>query len=249
MEWSEHWKSITKIHVLMNRFILKIRKILNVGNPDYIKSYSQCGEDLIIKYIFSLKGIKFPTYIDVGAYHPTVLSNTALFYDLGSRGINIEPNLSLYKIFLKKRKFDLNLNIGVGEKFGESLFYEMEDSTLSTFSESEFNMLYNYGARLKKINKIPLFTLNEILINNCISDYPDFLTIDAEGLDFLILKDFDFHLFGLKVICVESRNYSPSGFGDKRNDLINLIIKNGYFEYADTGLNSIFVLKKFWFDK
>ncbi|MFM7886227.1 MAG: glycosyltransferase family 2 protein, partial [Pseudanabaena sp.] len=54
-------------------------------------SYSQCGEDLIIQFIFSSLGISKPSYIDIGAYDAHKLSNTAVFYEQGSRGINIEP--------------------------------------------------------------------------------------------------------------------------------------------------------------
>ena len=43
------------------------------------KSYSQCGEDLIVKFIFDILNIKNPSYIDIGAHHPNYISNTALF--------------------------------------------------------------------------------------------------------------------------------------------------------------------------
>ena len=56
------------------------------------KSFSQCGEDLIVNYIFGLRGITKPTYLDIGANDPFYLNNTALFYINGCRGINIEAN-------------------------------------------------------------------------------------------------------------------------------------------------------------
>lgn len=65
----------------------------NLSFDDFKKiSYSQCGEDLIVSFIFNRLGILNPNYIDIGAHHPYKLSNTAFFYESGSRGINIEPD-------------------------------------------------------------------------------------------------------------------------------------------------------------
>ena len=51
-------------------------------------SYSQSGEDLIVKHIFENLGVKKPSYLDIGAYHPFHLNNTVIFYLSGSHGIN-----------------------------------------------------------------------------------------------------------------------------------------------------------------
>ena len=42
------------------------------------KSYSQEGEDMILKRLF--EGQKFGFYVDVGAHHPKRFSNTYYFY-------------------------------------------------------------------------------------------------------------------------------------------------------------------------
>src|SRR5688572_17355247 len=97
------------------------KKIINNSSDEseYRKiSYSQSGEDLIIKYIFDNLGISQPSYFDIGAHHPFFLSNTALFYSLGCRGINVEPDPSLFTPFKDKRKEDINLNIGISSSEG-----------------------------------------------------------------------------------------------------------------------------------
>ena len=83
------------------------------SNKVFNRSYSQCGEDLLVQYIFNLRGIQKPSYIDIGANHPYFLSNTALFYEKGSRGINIEANPQLAENFKTHRPEDINLNIGI----------------------------------------------------------------------------------------------------------------------------------------
>ena len=94
-----------------NIFLI-FRKEAQTDKQKYKKSYSQCGEDIIVDYIFNLRGITYPTYIDIGANDPYYLSNTALFYDKGCRGINIEPNPAMVESFGKSRPADINLNIG-----------------------------------------------------------------------------------------------------------------------------------------
>ncbi len=74
-----------------------------VFNKVYRKSYSQLGEDLIVRYLFDDLKIDKPTYIDIGANDPYILSNTAFFYKSGCKGINIEPNPVLCKKIRNKR--------------------------------------------------------------------------------------------------------------------------------------------------
>ena len=73
--------------------------------------------------------------------------------------------------------------------------------------------------------------------------------IDAEGIDFQIIKSFDFSKYAPKVICIETINYTPDGTGTKRQDLCDYIEQQGYFEYANTNINSLFVNKEFWYAK
>ena len=68
------------------------------------KSYSQCGEDLIVRYIFDVLRIEHPSYLDIGAHHPFFLNNTALLYEEGSRGVNVEADPQLIHSFYKERK-------------------------------------------------------------------------------------------------------------------------------------------------
>jgi len=215
--------------------------------PNFKKSYSQCGEDILVQYIFNLRGIATPSYIDVGANSPFFLNNTAIFYEMGSRGINIEANPQLAEGFQIYRPEDINLNIGIDNKKGELDFYMMQDDTLSTFSKTESNFMIANGKKLLDIKKIKLDTISNILGIYCNNKFPDFLSIDVEGMDFEILKSIDFGKAFPKVICVEAAEYSPTGAGARRNELIDFLVSKGYYEYANTNLNAIMVKKEFWF--
>ena len=214
---------------------------------NFKKSYSQCGEDIIVEYIFSLRGIEKPSYIDIGAHDPFFLSNTALFYEKGSRGINVEANKYLLDNFNLKRPNDINLNIGIGAYEGELDFFIMTDSSLSSFSEIEVQELITYGKNLDKVEKIQVKTIHNILLNHCNEKFPDFLSIDIEGKDLEVLSSINFEISSPKVICVEAAEYSPIGAGRRRSELVDFLISKGYYEYANTNLNSIMVEKNFWF--
>ena len=54
------------------------------------QSYSQEGEDIVLKRIFGDKKNIF--YVDVGAHHPKRFSNTYLLYKKGAKGINIDAS-------------------------------------------------------------------------------------------------------------------------------------------------------------
>lgn len=230
-----YWKHIAKIYE--TAYQTRSSKV----------SFSQSGEDLIINYIFDSLGIQNPSYIDIGAFNPYLLSNTAFFYLKGSRGINIEPSPLLYQNFLKHRPEDINLNIGVGSIAGEFPFFVMSAETLNTFSESEAREYQKIkGVELKEIKKIPVETLPDILKKYCSKKHPDFISIDVEGHDFEIIKSIDFSLYAPTVICVESITYSQTGNGIKNEEMLRYVESNGYLLYADTNINSIFVKADVW---
>ena len=211
------------------------------------KSFSQTGEDLIVRFIFDNIGIKKPGFIDIGAHNPFFLSNTALFYENGSRGINIEPDPTLFKEFLLHRKEDKNLNIGVSNCEDELDFYIISSSTLNTFSKEEADKYSKEGDyKIKSIQKVKVTTLNNILSTYNNGVFPEFLNIDAEGVDEIILKEIDFEKNFPIVLCVETISFSTSGNGIKNISLIKFVEDKGYMVFADTYINTIFVRKNVW---
>lgn len=205
-------------------------------------SYSQSGEDLIVKYIFDNLNIPKPTYIDIGAHHPFYLNNTALFYENGSRGINIEPDPILFEMFPKFRKEDINLNIGVGKEKGIADLYIISTPTLNTFSRDEAERYAQEGDyRITDILNVKIDTLKNVLQDYNDGRFPDFLNIDAEGIDEIIIRSIDLqHNYPL-VICIETASFSTTGKGKKNTAIIDFLSQNGYRIYADTFLNTIFL--------
>ena len=211
------------------------------------ESFSQCGEDLIVYYIFqNIIKNPFPTYIDIGAHHPYNLSNTALLYEKGCKGINIEPNPILFKQFERYRKKDINLNVGVSDQSRKLIFYNLSDPALSTFAKEEADILIkNKRIDLEKEYLIDVIDINEIITNYSQDVFPNFLSLDVEGFDEQILKAVNYEKYRPDVICVETIKYTSDGKFIKNDTIIELLQTKGYTLYADTRINSIFVLQNY----
>ena len=210
-------------------------------------SYSQSGEDLVADFILTNLRINNPNYLDIGAHHPTYLSNTYLFYKKGSVGVCIEPDPELYAKIKKKRKNDLCINAGVGINLAsEADFYIMSTRTLNTFSKTEAERCQSYGRQtIEKVVKIPLITISSIL-DNFTDKRLNFVSLDVEGLDYDIIKAFDFDKQRPEVICIETITYTEDNSEEKEYQIIEYMLEQNYMVYADTYINTIFVDKQKW---
>jgi len=226
-------------------------KVLGI-NP----SYSQFGEDLIIEHLLGLMNVPKPVYLDVGANDPRRGSNTFLFYKKGGSGVLVEPNPDLCKKLMRHRKRDVVLNAGIGvgqEKEGTFFLFEGQLNGLSSFSEKSVSYWENVGLRgigkvkAAKAVKIPLITMDKVFEHHFKERMPDFVSIDIEGLDLEILQSMDLNKYRPNVICCEASYYDERQHVHKDMKIIDHMLSNGYFVYADTFINTIFVNKK-WFD-
>lgn len=137
-------KILTKKHKLFN-FSKLGRFFKNPEIPNSARSFSQCGEDIIIKFLaHHVLHIKDIIYLDLGSNHPTHLNNTYLFYVEGCYGVSVDANQVFIKMYHDLRPRDKFIHCGVGNKSGELTFYEMEPDSLSTFSlETAMNYTKN----------------------------------------------------------------------------------------------------------
>jgi len=213
-------------------------------------SYAQHGEDLIFLNIFSLLGVHTPKYIDVGAYHPLNISNTALLYQRGCRGINIEANPNLITAFLEQRPEDVNLNVGIAPCPGELDFYCIDEwSGRNTFDKrtAEDFVRLHPEFRIREVKQIAAITLDEVIERYNGGRFPDLLTVDVEGFDYAVLAGATFDRSKPTVICAEAVSGADR---DEAERLINLLSERGYRPYFRTLGNIIFVaedaLREIW---
>jgi FkbM family methyltransferase len=218
--------------------------------PRFRKSYSQSGEDVIIDFIFKVRGIEKYSYLDIGAHDPLYISNTAYFYSKGCRGVNVEPNPVLIKKFKLYRPGDVNLNVGVSDKKGNLKFYVMDPYTLSTFSQVEAEKITKEKKfKILRTLDVPVVSYKDIVEEYFNNIAPDVLSVDVEGMDEVIIKSIDFKTQRPKVICLEtidSVEKDENKIHKKDQEIVAYLLAQGYFVYADTYINTIFVDKEFW---
>lgn len=205
-------------------------------------TYAQHGDDIVIRAVFDNLGISNPTYLDIGAHHPTNISNTKLFYDAGSRGINVEANPNLFTQFLVDRPDDVNLNFGAGKESGFLKFYMVDGySGRNSFDyETVATFVADYPEfKITEVLELPVMTVAQILQNRAI---PDFLTMDVEGLDYDILQSIDFKRYPFKLICVEVGGSDNINYADAVSSYLEA---HGYFVLIRCGANLIFVDDKY----
>lgn len=202
-------------------------------------SYSQNGEDLLIDFFFS--GKKHGVYVDIGAYHPTSLSNTYRLYRRGWTGINIEPNRRKWVLFERSRSRDTNLNIGIGVEKSSVPFFVFDADTLSTFSAEAATRQEALGHRIVARDTVDLLPLASVLSTYAAKGDIDLLSVDTEGFDLEVLKTNDWQRFRPKLVILETVEYSHSVFGPKLNATYDAYMEGiGYQKVADTYINTIY---------
>ena len=211
----------------------------------YKRSYAQCGEDLIIQFIFESLNISKPTYLDIGAHHPIWLSNTYLFYENGSSGVCVDADPDCHAAIRRERKRDICLNIGIGvDGRKHADFFIMTSRTLNTFSREEAQRCQNtptFGdQKIERIIQVPMRSIDEVMIEH----FPkgaNLISLDVEGMDFDILRSLNFGRFRPDVFCVETLRCQDDGSLRKIDGLLAFMKGTGYRIYADTYINTIFV--------
>jgi FkbM family methyltransferase len=204
-----------------------------VSHPDQAfgdKTYAQFGEDLILLNIFSKLGISKGKYFDVGAHHPFNISNTALLYERGWRGVCIEANPNHIAPFVYHRPEDVILNMGVGTTNSIMDFYMIDDySGRNTFNKEVAEKFVSEYPQFHIRKTIPI---NVVKIDELFEKFgvPDLLTIDIEGLDYDVLDNMQGRP---KVICVENH-----GQGSWFDDLLS---EMGYDKIFNTVANGIYL--------
>jgi len=214
-----------------------------------VNTYSQAGEDSVIKFLFNGKGIDKPSYLDIGTSNPIDDNNTYLFYKKGSKGVCVEANSVLIDNIKEKRPLDVVLNVGINVGHEEEAdFYMFEEGALNTFSKEEAEYREKNGSfKIQGVIKVKLKLINDLIREN-FDSYPDFLSIDIEGVDLDVLQSLDFNKFPIPVICVETCTYSENHIKPKNLLITDFMLSKNYFVYGDTYINTIYVNNN-WFYK
>ncbi len=182
-------------------------------------SKSQLGQDLFV--VGTLDAKESGYFVEFGATDGISLSNTFLLEtELNWNGILAEPAQN-WRVKLESNR---NCKIDFRCLFDQSditlKFIESESSELSTIKGYE-NIDENKRI-LTREYEVQTISLLDLLKFHGAPQIIDYLSIDTEGSEFLILENFDFSQYKFRVITCEHN------FTENREKIFNLLTKNGY---------------------
>lgn len=177
------------------------RQLLRQNYP--YSSFSQAGEDKVLDVYFAGKTSGF--YVDIGAYHPYIYSNTFKFYLKGWRGINVDACPGTKKLFDALRPGDINVQSGVSLTPGELDYYMFDNGVFNTFNkDTAAAHCREFSISVKQVMQVQTNTLAEILNASLPAlQKIDFMSIDVEGLDLDVLRSNDWEKYKPEVLVVE----------------------------------------------
>jgi FkbM family methyltransferase len=197
-------------------------------------SYSQFGEDLVVRSHFAEFDNSCGRFIDVGAFHPFVFSNTMLLSRLGWRGINIDPDAAKIGLFEKLRPHDENICAAVADASRDMVWLEYSCGLTNRIANlEEKNLLSACDETPSKVTPIRVVTLTEIIEQSAFrGQHFHYLNVDCEGQDLLVLKGLDFSRYSPDLITVEALTEAARSevttflncFGYKRTDIVRLTL-------------------------
>jgi FkbM family methyltransferase len=201
-----------------------------------LKSYSQEGEDMILRRIF--EGKKKGFYVDIGAYHPKRFSNTYYFYKKGWSGINVDAMPGSMKLFNRWRSRDINLEVAVAKEKKIAKFYIFNEPALNSFDQKLPQQPNNgsyYIVQEQLLRTIPLAEiLDEYLPHKQEIDY---LSVDVEGSDLDVLQSNDWERFRPRYILVECLDTNMEAI--QENAIYQFLREKHYDLFAKT-INTLF---------
>ena len=204
-------------------------------------TYSQDQEDLFINDYFKEKSSGF--YIDIGCYHPIKYSNTALLYNRGWKGINIDMNQTSIDLFNILRKRDKNICAAISNTSKKTIqYFDHLFSPINTLDKN-FSSIASKKLSFRKHTEktIQTYKFNQIIQKYNINiKQIDFINIDVEAHDLEVLEGIDLSIFNAKIICVEIANYQNNIKEKQLRDYLN---KYNYELIKTVGLNGFFELR------
>jgi len=200
-----------------------------ISDPVMISS-AQNLEDVMLARAFKHKTQGF--YIDVGAMDPFAGSVTRYFYDLGWRGINIEPDPRFFSKLVEARPGDINLSVALSSSRGRKELYVLENIGMSTIIEERTE-----GYRLLERCAIEVRTLADICEEVSPAEI-DFLKVDVEGAEADVLRGGDWLRFRPKILIVEST--APFSYEPTWQEWHPLLTLAGYQMVYEDGINRFY---------
>jgi FkbM family methyltransferase len=198
-------------------------------------SYAQNAEDVVLARLFADR--PNGRYVDIGAGDPVEASVTKHFYDLGWRGVNVEPIASLADRLRAERPEDITLAAAVGAKAGSVVLHELP--TAWGWSTVDDQLAGRY--RAQNGWEVRDVEVEQMTLANLLDEHPgeiDFLKIDVEGAERDVIEGADWARHRPRAIVVEATE--PGSSVPAYHDWEPILLEAGYRCALFDGLNRFY---------
>lgn len=185
------------------------------------ESNAQLKQDLFVLMETNFKKEGF--FVEFGATDGVSLSNTFLLEkEFAWKGILAEPGKIWHESLNENRNCFIETDC-VWSTSGERLiFKEVPLASLSTVEGFGENDNHTKSRSTGKTYEVDSISLNDLLKRYNAPLEIDYLSVDTEGTEYLILDHFNFNKYKIKIITVE-HNYTPI-----REKIYGLLSEKGY---------------------
>jgi FkbM family methyltransferase len=165
-------------------------------------SYTRNFEDVMLNRVFD--SIPQGFYVDVGAFHPAIDSNTYALYRRGWRGIVVEPEATLAGAWRELRPDDVLVQAACGASTGHTTYFTFQSVLQFSTTTPATADLYRAQGVPVTTRVVPLVSLNDLLARHRPSGDIHCMSIDVEGGERAVLEGLDLQRYRPWVILLES---------------------------------------------
>lgn len=218
----DSYRSLAALHEQERRLRFLVWALHQGGNLDQLtNSRSQLQQDLFVLIALSFRTDGY--FVEIGATNGESLSNTWLLEkEFSWTGILAEPAKVWHPDLRDNRNALIDTRL-VWSVTGETVrFWESDSASLSTaecFSESDHHAPQRRKGRGYDVQTV---SLTDLLETHKAPRRIDYLSIDSEGSELIILHSLDFQAYEFSVISVEHN------FREDREKILSLLEGHGY---------------------
>lgn len=201
-------------------------------------SYAQLLEDFHLERVLGDRAGGY--YVDVGGGHPVADNVSFHFYLKGWRGLVVEPQQALSRLYAHLRPRDRVIGHPVGRAEGVVDFHRVDRlHGFSTIVEAHARGAGDFGAGYAT-EPMRIRPLSAVL-TEAEAPHIDFLKIDVEGAEADVLAGMDWSRHRPSVLCIEA--IQPGTGAEAHADWEPIVLAADYLHAFSDGLNRFYVPK------
>ena len=197
-------------------------------------SYAQNFEDVLLQR--ALRDVGIGSYLDIGAQDPVVDSVSFAFYQMGWRGIHVEPTPSYAARLRSERPDEIVIQAAVTDKVGPVRIFEIAETGLST-GDADIAAMHSEMGHSPRPLFVPSIRLDQIL--EMFDSDIQWLKIDVEGMEREVLASWGHSPIRPWVLVIEAMH--PNSQSPTHHSWSREVRSRGYREVHFDGLSRFFV--------